>query len=111
MQLMRRQIRRSLGLVTANLFMVTHGYAEPVVSQEPGVTPDSASPDQSGYGLASTTLDSSVMYYKEHGGRVKVLEPVARLTVTGNNGSIFTATVIYDSLSGASPNLSLHQFH
>lgn len=104
MQLMKRHIRRSLGMVTANLFMATHGYADTVVTQEPATTADNASSDQSAYGLSSTTLDSSVMYYREHGGRVKALEPVARLTVSGNDGSVFTATVIYDSLSGASPN-------
>lgn len=105
MQLKKRQLRRSLGLVTANLFMVTHGYAEQVVNESappPGTAP--ASVNQAVDNLGTAALDSSVLDYKETGGRVRVIEPVVRLTVTGDAGNVFTATFTHDSLTGATPN-------
>lgn len=106
MQLKKRQLRRSLGLVTANLFMATHGYAEQVVTEDSAPPPNTTTTpiNQAVENLGTTELDSSMLIYNEQGGRVRAIEPVFRLAVTGNTGNVFTAKFTYDSLTGATPN-------
>lgn len=96
MQLSKRkkgQLWQSLGLVTANLFMATHGYAA-----QRNVIDDTSSD------LGTATLDSAVLFYEESGGRVKAIEPTTSLKVVTDSGDIFSARVTYDSLTGATPN-------
>ena len=104
MQLKKSRLRRTLGMVTANLFMATHGYAQQVVMQQSSGSFENFGTDSVANDAGSAALDSSVLFYQEQGGRVRAIEPVSRLTVTGDDGSAFTAKVIYDSLTGASPN-------
>ncbi len=111
MQLRKRKmgrVSRALGLVTANLFVATNGYAQAVPAPQPpathlgnssgGVTDDTQSD------LGTITTDGSVLFYQEKGGRVKAVEPVARLKFTGENGDTFSLKATYDSLTGATPN-------
>ena len=92
MQLKKRnhgKVWRSLGVVTTNLFMATHGLAQVEgLANEPG----------------TTSIDSAVLFYSEAGGRVQAIEPVASLRINRENGSVFTARLTYDSLTGATPN-------
>ena len=92
MQLKKRRhgkVWRSLGMVTANLFVATHGIAQAEgLANEPG----------------TTSFDSAVLFYSEAGGRVQAIEPVASLRINRENGSVFTARLTYDSLTGATPN-------
>ena len=73
------KVWQSLGVVTANLFMATHGMA-----QVDGV--------------------AAVLFYQESGGRVQAIEPVGSLRINRDNGSVFTARLTYDTLTGATPN-------
>jgi len=98
MQLKKRkrrkgQLRQSLGLVTANLFMSTHGFA-----MQPNIMEATASEP------GSVTLDSAVLFYTEAGGRVKAMEPTTSLKIVRENGDSFSARYTYDSLTGATPN-------
>lgn len=86
------RIRQALGLVTANLFVATHGYAEAPLGE------------QTVSDLGTASIDTSVLFYKEDNGRVKAVEPVSSVQVTGEDGDVFTARVTYDSLTGATPN-------
>lgn len=83
------KVWRSLGVVTTNLFMATHAIAQmDALANEPG----------------SSTFDTSVLFYQESGGRVQAMEPVASLKINRDNGSVFTARLSYDTLTGATPN-------
>lgn len=95
MQLKRNQkgrVRQALGLITANLFVATHSYAEAPVGE------------QAVSDLGTADIDTSILFYKEDNGRVKAVEPVSSVRVTGQDGDVFTAKVTYDSLTGATPN-------
>lgn len=93
MQLKKRkngQVLKSLGLVTANLFMATHGMAQAI--------------DDVANELGTTSLDTALLFYQESGDRVRAIEPVSSLKITGENGNVLSARVTYDSLTGATPN-------
>ncbi|HKI73606.1 MAG TPA: DUF3570 domain-containing protein [Pseudomonadales bacterium] len=106
MQLKNKKIRRSLGLITANLFLATHGYADTLdgAADAPTTSAANTSGDQAFNALGTASIDSAVLFYKEASGRVRAIEPVSQVSVTGDNGNVFTAKFTYDSLTGASPN-------
>ncbi len=54
--------------------------------------------------LGSLKIDSSVLFYKEAGGRVKAIEPVASATWTMDDGKVISLELIADTLTGATPN-------
>jgi hypothetical protein len=107
MQLKKRkkkgQLWQSLGIVTANLFMATHGIAQSVSTQQPNDSSGNFINEASSE-LGTTALDTAILIYREGGGRVQAIEPVANLKITRENGDIFSARFVYDSLTGASPN-------
>jgi len=94
------RVWQSLGLFTANLFMATHGMAESGTVTEAGrnyindVTSE----------LGTSTMDSSVLFYKEAGGRVQAIEPTVGFRLNRENGDVFSGRFIYDTLTGATPN-------
>lgn len=107
MQLKKRgkgRVWRSLGLVTANLFVATHGLAQSVTL--PSDQPDSGGNfmNDTASSLGDVTTDAGVLFYHEMNGRVKAIEPVVGLRVNRENGDSFTAHFKYDSLTGATPN-------
>ncbi|MCB1694107.1 MAG: DUF3570 domain-containing protein, partial [Pseudomonadales bacterium] len=87
------KLLHSLGLMTANLFAATHGYASTgdVIEDVPG-------------GPGTATIDAAVLFYQEAGGRVKAIEPTTAISIVRENGDIFNARFTYDSLTGATPN-------
>ncbi len=96
MQLKKRnkgRLWQSLGLVTTNLFVATHGHAAAdSLVHETGSEPGTA------------TIDSAVLFYHESGGRVRAIEPITTLKVFRENGDVFRFRATYDSLTGATPN-------
>lgn len=52
----------------------------------------------------TTTFESGVLYYKESGGRVQAIEPSVTASYDFGNQHRLSLGVIYDSLTGASPN-------
>lgn len=110
MQLKKRKKGRlwqSLGIVTANLFMATHGLAQSVNTQYPTQSSTGSSDNlmnESSSDLGTTTFDSAVLFYQEAGGRVQAIEPVVDLRITSENNNVLSARFTYDSLTGASPN-------
>ena len=111
MQLRKRkkgQVRRTLGLITANLFVATGAYAQAVPAPQPPANEAGNSSgsvlDSTASDLSTTVLDSSILFYQEKGGRVQAIEPVARLKITGYTGDSLSLKATYDSLTGATPN-------
>jgi len=111
----KRRVSRTLGVVTANLFVATHAYAQ--AAQPPAPTPALPIPalniggnasgsviDDTASDLSTTVFDGSVLFYQEQGGRVRAVEPVARLKITGYTGDSLSIKATYDGLTGASPN-------
>ena len=78
------QLRRKLGLAVGSLLAGTHASA------------------------SDWSYDASLMSYYEQDGqqqdRVSIIEPVVSLTKHNADDDFFSFEVIYDSLSGASPN-------
>jgi hypothetical protein len=79
--------RRSLALATLGLLGVAG--AEPAAA-------DGASRDW--------TFDTGLLFYKENGGRVQVVEPAVDATLDLGNDRTLSAGFVVDSLSGATPN-------
>lgn len=108
MQLKKRRrgrLWRSLGVVTANLFMATHGMAQSVNSQYPMQSSDSGNlMNEPSNDLGTAAFDSAILFYQEEEGRVRAIEPVVNLRITRENKDVFSARFTYDSLTGASPN-------
>ncbi len=52
----------------------------------------------------ATQADTALLYYAEHGGRVKVSEATARVTQPMGDGETVTVTPTVDVITGASPN-------
>lgn len=50
------------------------------------------------------TFDSGLLFYKENGGRVQVIEPTVNAAYDLGNDRTLTAGFVVDSLSGATPN-------
>ncbi len=101
-------VRRTLSLVTANLFMATGAYAQSVPAPQPPASTFGNSSgsvlDDTASDLGTTVLDSSILFYQEQGGRVQAIEPVARMKITGYTGDSLSLKATYDSLTGATPN-------
>jgi len=87
--------------------MATHGLAQPVSTQYPTQTStgtDGNLMNEASSDEGTTTFDSAVLFYQEAGGRVRAIEPVVNLRITGENNDVLSARFTYDSLTGASPN-------
>ena len=52
------------------------------------------------------SVDSALAYYHES-GRVKAIEPIVNVSKTYGDGRTFSGQVVFDSLSGSSPNGAL----
>ncbi|MEQ1438429.1 DUF3570 domain-containing protein [Fontimonas sp. SYSU GA230001] len=52
----------------------------------------------------SWDIDSAVLVYSESGGRVQAIEPVVKGTLDLGGERYFSAKLVFDSLTGASPN-------
>ena len=50
------------------------------------------------------TFDNGLLFYKESGGRVQVIEPVVNAAVDLGNDRTLSAGLVLDSLTGATPN-------
>jgi len=103
------RISATLCLVTANLFSTT---GLPQAQQIIGGTNNPQARDQSDMKnvynqpvneLGTITLDSAILFYKENGGRVQAIEPMASFTYHTENDDIYSVKLTYDSLTGASP--------
>ncbi len=99
----------ALCVLTANLLAATGAAAQDDGGSGSGQANDDGSPvtnvyDEPADDLGSTTLDGSVLYYHEDGGRVTAIEPVVSFVHTYLSGDILSARVTFDTLSGASPN-------
>lgn len=103
MQLMRPgrrgRMTAALGMLTANLLAASAAHASPQDGSDGGTYLNETA-SQPG----TTTLDSSVLFYQERGGRVRAIEPTTTLTINRDNGDVITSQFTYDSLTGATPN-------
>jgi hypothetical protein len=103
----RARIGRTLGLLTANLFVAAGVHAQDV-SNAPA--PDPASIDGGGANddtqndLGMTRIDSAVLFYQEDGGRVRTIEPVVNATLNSSGGDVLSIRLTSDTLTGATPN-------
>jgi hypothetical protein len=106
MQLTRKrrgQVAQTLGLITANLFAATGAMAQtaPATHAAPVLSDSPAADVVNDDGLVR--VDAAVMSYKEGHGRVGATEPA--LNITWNAGkNIVSLGLLYDTVSGATPN-------
>ncbi len=102
----RGRLCRTLGLLTANLFVVTGVQAQQAPSGSNEATPSTelVSDEAPQSDLGMTRIDTSVLFYQEDGGRVRTIEPVALATLNADNGDILTVKLTSDTLTGATPN-------
>jgi hypothetical protein len=84
-----RDIRARLGSAVVVVLGAVHGVA--LADSTPG----------------TTEVDSSLMHYKESGGRVSTTEGVVSLKQTQEDGTGLSLKLTYDTLSGGSPNGAL----
>lgn len=98
------KICSALSLFAASLFTTPAAQA-----QEPPQSPGTFS-DKIYFGDEAATapdiahLDSAVLFYRESGSRVQVIEPAANLTWTGDRGQVLAIELVVDTITGASPN-------
>ncbi|NNM61429.1 MAG: DUF3570 domain-containing protein [Steroidobacteraceae bacterium] len=52
-------------------------------------------------------VDSALAYYHEGAGRIKAIEPIVNFSKTFGDGRTFSGQVVFDSLSGSTPNGAL----
>ena len=105
------QISRTLGLITANLLAATGAIAQ--------TTGDIRTPGPAGLHSPAATVaagaadvvnddglirvDTAMLFYSEDKKRVHASEPAINITI--NRGkNIFTVGLLYDAVSGATPN-------
>jgi opacity protein-like surface antigen len=96
----RGRMAAALGMLTANLLAATAAHAVP---QDGSDNPGSYLNDTASQ-PGTTTLDTSVLFYQEQGGRVRAIEPSTAATVNLDNGDVITGRFTYDTLTGATPN-------
>ncbi|HVC00853.1 MAG TPA: DUF3570 domain-containing protein [Steroidobacteraceae bacterium] len=53
------------------------------------------------------SVDSALAYYHESGGRVSAVEPIVNFSKTFDDGRTFSGELVFDSLSGSTPNGAL----
>ncbi len=100
-------MRRTLGLLTANLFVATG-----VCAQETPTTPPSDATvvdggsvnDDTQTDLGMTRIDAAILVYHEDGGRVRTIEPVVSATLNASDGDVLSVKLPSDTLTGATPN-------
>jgi len=103
----RGRICRTLGLLTANLFVATG-----VQAQDSNALPshDASSADVRGAtddtqtDLGMTRIDGAILFYQEDGGRVRTIEPVLSATFNSTSGDVLSFRFTSDTLTGATPN-------
>lgn len=102
------QVRKVLGLVTANLFVATGAHAGSTASMpQPNLAGNAAGSvidDSAVEDTGASSVDTAVLFYQERGGRVKAVEPTASLNLVDESGDTFTMRFTFDSLTGATPN-------
>ena len=105
----RGRICRTLGLLTANLFVASGACAQN--AQDPANTPsadqgpvDGAVNDDTQSDLGMTRIDGAVLFYQEDGGRVRTIEPVLGATLNASSGDVLSVKLTSDTLTGATPN-------
>ncbi len=110
MQLTRApgKLRKSLGLLTANLLAATGAHAATVPDGVASIANAvfGAGTDVAG-DLGRTRVDSAVLVYQEAGGRVRAIEPVVGATLNRANGDAISVKLTVDTLTGATPNGAL----
>ena len=85
----KEQNRRRLSLALATLSLLGVAASKPAAA-------DNAPGDW--------MFDSGLLFYKEAGGRVQVIEPAVNATLNLGDGRTLSAGFVVDSLSGATPN-------
>lgn len=97
MQLRRKRaghVRHGLAALSASLFAATIGASDRAAAQ-----------DQAAAGPTGTSqLDAAILVYQEEDGRVRAIEPSVNATLTTDEGGVFSAGLVSDTLTGASPN-------
>ena len=103
----RGRIARTLGLLTANLFVATGVSAQDSSTNSTINTAPAdggAVNDDTRTDLGMTRIDASVLFYQEDGGRVRTIEPVVAATLNASNGDVLSVKLTADTLTGATPN-------
>jgi hypothetical protein len=93
----RGNVRESLAAVSAGLLaatITTQADAQDYLSPQ----------DNYGPGTAYAQLDSALLIYQEPGGRVQAIEPSTDFSLHGPKGEIMNLGLVFDSVSGATPN-------
>ena len=107
MQLKRKKhgkrVRESLTALSATLLAAT------MVAQSDDASAQTygsslAADNNFGPGVTYSEWDSALLVYQEAGGRVMAIEPQSNLTVHGATGDLLSVGVIFDAVSGATPN-------
>jgi hypothetical protein len=92
----RRKVRESITALSASLLAAT--------ISAPAKAQDGGSADSFGPGVNYTQFDSALLVYQESGSRVLAVEPAATLTLHGSTGAQLGLEIVFDAVSGATPN-------
>ncbi len=97
-----RRIRNSLTALSATLLAATiTGPSDKALAQDYGY---GTTDNNFGPGVSYSEFDSALLVYQESNSRVMAIEPAANLTVHGAWGAELSLGVIFDAVSGATPN-------
>lgn len=93
----RRRVRESITALSASLLAAT-------VSGHAQAQDSSSINNDFGPGVNYTEFDSALLVYQESGSRVLAIEPAGTLTLHGSSGAQLGMEVVFDAVSGATPN-------
>lgn len=103
-QTKKMRVSEALCMVTANLLLSNAVLAQVNIDIDAPDSQQQNTYDQPAESLGTNTLDSAVVFYSESDGRVKTIEPMISFNHTSKNGDSYDVKVVYDSLTGATPN-------
>jgi len=98
------QVRESIASLSAALLAATITPLASSAAAQDYSNSDNYNRDTFGPGIAYSELDSALLVYKEGDGRVKAIEPSTDLSVHGPAGQEISLGLVFDSVSGATPN-------
>ena len=100
-----KRVRESLTALSATLLAATIAtQTDSASAQSYGGTNFNTTDNNFGPGVSYSEWDSALLVYQEAGGRVMAIEPQANLAVHGASGEVLTLGIIFDAVSGATPN-------
>ncbi|MEO0032572.1 MAG: hypothetical protein RIS94_2330 [Pseudomonadota bacterium] len=107
MQLKDGSIASAIGLLAAGLLGPAPARAQDATSIDSGVAAPARAPnayDATASEPGTLVADTAVLFYQEDAGRVRAIEAESGLVWNKANGTVLSAKITYDSLTGATPN-------